>query len=75
MITSIEEGISIGAGNNMAVLLLSNVFNVRSINHQSSSYNNCFLVALANSSFGHTVVLGPVNGYFALFLTFQKLEE
>lgn len=67
------EGISIGA-DNMVMLILNNAFIFQSSSYLSCIYNIC-LVILANSFLGHNVALGPVTGYFALFLHYKDSKH
>ena len=59
---------------NIVILILNNVFNFQSGNHQSCSYNFCFLVVLANGSLGHCIALDSVQRLFSPGLTFQRFE-
>ena len=59
---------------NIVMLILNNVFNFQSGNHQSYSYNFCFLVILANGSLGHCIALDSVQRLFSPGLTFQRFE-
>lgn len=53
--------------------ILKNIFNFQFNSHHCSGHNICFLIVVANSSLGHSVSLGPIQGSLALFFDIPKV--